>query len=513
MKTERRHELQTNELADSLARWIEAIKPYSRAALALVVAVVVAIFAWGYLTAQNHRRTADAWNAYFEAMNDRDPREALGDIASTYSGTPVSEWARLTLADIQLDEGTNRLFVQKKDGRDELRQAAEKYRAILRDTRQPMLLDAPTFGLARAHEALGTPESLEEARKEYRSIGEQWPDSPYVKDASQRADDLDRASTKGFYDWLARYEPPRPCRTEPGHARRAPRLLERSAGRRRAASCLRPSTTHRRLPKFDADPSAPPSCSASTPSDDKPAAESPTEPPDSTSPRRRATVRPAKAARGRKIAAEPEREVNLARADRRGDLRCRAMSCRPSRSSWSCPRSDAGARLDSFLAQQFPTYSRVLLRKVINAAAVQGRRQARQGRPSAARRRARARSCCRSWRARVRSPRTFRSTILYEDAAIAVINKPPGMVVHPAKGHWAGTLTAALQFHFDQLSTAGGPHAAGHRASLDRDTSGVIVVAKTDTGPLAIWPISSSSARWKRNTSRFARACPAAIAT
>ena len=41
MKTERRHELQTNVLADSLARWIEAVKPYSRAALAVVIALVV----------------------------------------------------------------------------------------------------------------------------------------------------------------------------------------------------------------------------------------------------------------------------------------------------------------------------------------------------------------------------------------------------------------------------------------------------------------------------------------
>src|ERR1700693_3559615 len=54
------------------------------------------------------------------------------------------------------------------------------------------------------------------------------------------------------------------------------------------------------------------------------------------------------------------------------------------------------------------------------------------------------------------------------------------IVVHPAKGHWAGPLTSALQFHFDQLSTAGGPTRPGIVHRLDRDTSGVIVVAKTD---------------------------------
>src|SRR6185436_6573857 len=77
-------------------------------------------------------------------------------------------------------------------------------------------------------------------------------------------------------------------------------------------------------------------------------------------------------------------------------------------------------------------------------------------------------------------PENIPLEIVYEDDAIAVINKPPGMVVHPAKGHWAGTLTAALQFHFDQLSTAGGPTRPGIVHRLDRDTSGVMVIAKQD---------------------------------
>jgi 23S rRNA pseudouridine1911/1915/1917 synthase len=139
----------------------------------------------------------------------------------------------------------------------------------------------------------------------------------------------------------------------------------------------------------------------------------------------------------------------------------------------------AGVRLDWFLAQQLPAYSRVLLRKAINAAGVRvdGRREKaahklRAGEtitlvlPELAREGPR--------------PENIPLDILYEDAAIAAINKPPGMVVHPGKGHWAGTLTAALQFHFDSLSTAGGPTRPGIVHRLDRDTSGVIVVAKTD---------------------------------
>jgi 23S rRNA pseudouridine1911/1915/1917 synthase len=71
--------------------------------------------------------------------------------------------------------------------------------------------------------------------------------------------------------------------------------------------------------------------------------------------------------------------------------------------------------------------------------------------------------------------------ILYEDEHLVVINKPPGMVVHPARGHWSGTLASALQFHFGgSLSAVGGPSRPGIVHRLDRDTSGVILVARND---------------------------------
>ena len=71
--------------------------------------------------------------------------------------------------------------------------------------------------------------------------------------------------------------------------------------------------------------------------------------------------------------------------------------------------------------------------------------------------------------------------MLYVDDYVAAINKPPGMVVHPARGHWSGTLASALQYHFGpELSSSGGPTRPGIVHRLDRDTSGVILVARTD---------------------------------
>ncbi len=145
----------------------------------------------------------------------------------------------------------------------------------------------------------------------------------------------------------------------------------------------------------------------------------------------------------------------------------------------------AGVRLDSFLAQQFPTYSRVLLRKVINAAGV----HVDGNRVKAAYRLRAGERITIELPALVREapqPENIPLDILFEDDAIAVINKPPAMVVHPGKGHWAGTLTAALQFHFNELSTAGGAARPGIVHRLDRDTSGVLIVAKTDLVHLAL---------------------------
>jgi 23S rRNA pseudouridine1911/1915/1917 synthase len=70
--------------------------------------------------------------------------------------------------------------------------------------------------------------------------------------------------------------------------------------------------------------------------------------------------------------------------------------------------------------------------------------------------------------------------ILYEDECLAVINKPPAMVVHPAKGNWSGTLVNGLRFHFQKLSGINGDYRPGIVHRLDRDTSGVILVAKEE---------------------------------
>jgi 23S rRNA pseudouridine1911/1915/1917 synthase len=77
-------------------------------------------------------------------------------------------------------------------------------------------------------------------------------------------------------------------------------------------------------------------------------------------------------------------------------------------------------------------------------------------------------------------PEPISLSILYEDSSIVVIDKPPGMVVHPAVGNVSGTLVNALVYHCRDLGGINGVLRPGIVHRLDKDTSGVIVVAKND---------------------------------
>ncbi|MBH0177187.1 MAG: RluA family pseudouridine synthase, partial [Nitrospira sp.] len=74
--------------------------------------------------------------------------------------------------------------------------------------------------------------------------------------------------------------------------------------------------------------------------------------------------------------------------------------------------------------------------------------------------------------------------VLYEDDALLILNKPAGIVVHPAPGNWTGTLVNALLHHFQTsggtVSSIGGKERPGLVHRLDKETSGVMVIAKTD---------------------------------
>jgi 23S rRNA pseudouridine1911/1915/1917 synthase len=136
-----------------------------------------------------------------------------------------------------------------------------------------------------------------------------------------------------------------------------------------------------------------------------------------------------------------------------------------------------GWRVDHYLSRLFPNYSRGQFQRAIEQHYV-----LLNGLPVKASRRVRVND-----RISVRLPAEPDGTlaaediplaVVYEDDALVVINKSADMVTHPGKANYRGTLAAALQFHFNRLSDVAGQLRPGIVHRLDRDTTGVIVVAK-----------------------------------
>jgi len=143
------------------------------------------------------------------------------------------------------------------------------------------------------------------------------------------------------------------------------------------------------------------------------------------------------------------------------------------------PKQDGGRRLDHFLQQHFPDYSRSRLQEWIKSGRVLV-----NGRPERASRLLREGDVIEvepaSLAPLAATPEAIPLEILYEDADVVAINKPAGMVVHAGAGVRSGTLVNALLHRFESLSKQAGDLRPGIVHRLDRYTSGVLLVAKTD---------------------------------
>lgn len=148
--------------------------------------------------------------------------------------------------------------------------------------------------------------------------------------------------------------------------------------------------------------------------------------------------------------------------------------------SFTVPEESAGQRLDAFLAGQITSWSRSRLQRLIDDGDVVV--NGRAAKPS--------------YKLRANdqidaeltalppasfAPENIPIDIVYEDDDLVVVDKPAGMIVHPAAGVATGTLANALAFHFQTLSSGSGEARPGIVHRLDKDTSGLLVVAKTES--------------------------------
>ncbi|MCX6905267.1 MAG: RluA family pseudouridine synthase, partial [Verrucomicrobia bacterium] len=154
--------------------------------------------------------------------------------------------------------------------------------------------------------------------------------------------------------------------------------------------------------------------------------------------------------------------------------------------TFTVEQSLPSARFDAFLHQRYPQLSRGALQRMIAESQV----RVNGGTVKSSHHPARGEVVVVTWpqaRPSVALPEAMSLDVLYEDACLLVLNKPPGLVVHPAAGNPEHTLVNALLHHCaGQLSGIGGVARPGIVHRLDKDTSGCLVVAKTDAAHLAL---------------------------
>lgn len=138
-----------------------------------------------------------------------------------------------------------------------------------------------------------------------------------------------------------------------------------------------------------------------------------------------------------------------------------------------------GWRIDYYLSRLYPNYSRSLFQRalaegtvLVNGVAAKASRRLRVN--------DRLQVALPALPDQTLQPEDIPLQVLFEDEALIVINKQADLVTHPGKSNFTGTLAAGLQFHFDQLSDVAGSLRPGIVHRLDRDTTGVIVAAKSN---------------------------------
>lgn len=204
MKSEHRHELETNELSASLAKWIEGIKPYSGQIITAIVLLSVAYVGftlWGVQSAQHEQ---EAWDAFALATDTSDPDlDSLRKVASDeqYAGTAMQEWAYAGWADRQVLLAINEYLYDRESANKRLESCQGIYQELAAGAGDQQVQNRARFGLARVLEMQN---KLDEAKQQYLTVR-----GPLQLQAEERAEQLGSEEVQTACNWLATAELPK----------------------------------------------------------------------------------------------------------------------------------------------------------------------------------------------------------------------------------------------------------------------------------------------------------------
>ncbi len=206
MKTERRHELQTNELADWLGEHAKQYMPYAKTGIGIAVLIVAGLFALNVMRGQREGQRIGSWNEYFNAVQFTD-LEGLRSIADRYQGTEAAAWALQSVGDIESATAARVLLAQPAEAKNRLESARDAYLQAIQASRDPMLLPRAHMGLAQVYESLN---DFDNAKKEYETVINKWGSTSLAEEAADRLALVNMPSTKEFYDWFLQQKPRTP---------------------------------------------------------------------------------------------------------------------------------------------------------------------------------------------------------------------------------------------------------------------------------------------------------------
>lgn len=208
MKSERRHSLETNDLADSAAAFVERLRPHLGSIALTAIALLLGLAAWSLVGSRREAARRESWDAALNALA-AGRLDALEQVATRYPDSAAAVWARVLVADSKLGQGSQKLFSDRPQAEQLLQDAANRYSALLRNSGpRGLVAERATFGLAKAHESLG---SLDDARRGYEAMLNDQPDGALSAFAAERIAALGRPKTREWYDWFAQQKPAPPA--------------------------------------------------------------------------------------------------------------------------------------------------------------------------------------------------------------------------------------------------------------------------------------------------------------
>jgi hypothetical protein len=257
MKSEHRHQLQTNDLSKLTDKVGHTVESYSNQLLWVVCAILLVTAAGVWWIKTSRAKETSAWTSLASAQT----AEQFADVAASHAGTQAALWARLQEADEYLRTGIRESFTNREKANTDLKKAKEAFEKLVAQRSAPApLRERALFGLAKSLETTSDGD-LAPAVSAYETLVAEFPNSVFRKEADARIADLKGSNAQSFYAWFHAQNPKPPELPKPQDGKTS------EDGKRPAAA----------LPRLDDEPAADAKTGDKAPAEagDKPAAQEP----------------------------------------------------------------------------------------------------------------------------------------------------------------------------------------------------------------------------------------------